>query len=70
MVKVGDKVERRVSYGKGFTETPPQPGTVVYVHPEGRWYTVEFVVWRRGERRAFRESYPQKYKPTCPAWEE
>lgn len=69
MVKVGDRVERRVSYGQGFTETDPQPGTVVYVHPEGRWYTVEFTYWRDGKLRTFRESYPQKSKPTSPPWE-
>ena len=57
--KVGDTVRRRIEYGmNGGTLLPPERGTVVYVHPEGRFYTVEFIFTGRGGRvRKFRESY-------------
>lgn len=57
--KVGDRVRRRIEYGmNGGTLLPPERGTVVYVHPEGRFYTVEFTFTGRGGRvRKFRESY-------------
>lgn len=59
-VKVGDRVRARIEYGmEGGSLLPGEDGTVVYVHPEGRFYTVEFTFpgeypW---ERRRFRESY-------------
>ena len=57
--KVGDQVRRRIEYGmNGGTLLPPERGTVVYVHPEGRFYTVEFTFTGRGGRvRKFCESY-------------
>lgn len=70
MVKVGDKVkEIPVSFRTGHAPLIPPEGTVIYVHPEGRYCTVEYVYLWDGERRAFRESYPLKTKPTCPPWE-
>lgn len=59
-VKVGDRVKRRINYGmEGGTMLPAEEGTVVYVHPEGRFYTVEFTFPGRepGEVRKFREAY-------------
>ena len=59
-VKVGDRVKVRIEYGmEGGTLLPAQEGTVVYVHPEGRLYTVEFEFPGEapGKVRRFRESY-------------
>ncbi len=59
-IKVGDRVRRRVEYGmEGGGLLPAEEGVVVYVHPEGRFYTVEFNFpgkepW---ERWKFREAY-------------
>lgn len=57
--QVGDKVRRRISYGgNGGTILPPETGTVVYVHPEGRFYRVEYAFeGRDGRVRKFCESY-------------
>ena len=56
--QVGDKVRRRISYGgNGGTILPPETGTVVYVHPEGRFYRVEYTFEGRWGVRKFRESY-------------
>lgn len=56
--KVGDTVRRRVEYGmNGGSLLPPETGTVVYVHPEERFYTVEFAFTSRWGVRRFRESY-------------
>lgn len=42
-MNVGDKVRKPIEYGmSGGTLLGPVPGTVVYVHPSGRWYTAEF----------------------------
>ena len=58
MPKIGDKVRRRISYGmNGGTILPPEIGEVVYVHPQGRFYTVEFTFAGRWGVRRFRESY-------------
>lgn len=40
-VKVGD---RRTEQPVTFGDMRPYEGRVVYVHPSGRWYTVEFEV--------------------------
>ena len=58
-IKIGDKVRRRVEYGlEGGTRLPPEEGTVVYIHPEGRFYTVEFkFTMMDGRTESFRESY-------------
>lgn len=58
MPKIGDTVKRRIAYGmNGGTMLPPETGTVVYIHPEGRFYTVEFTFPSRWGVRKFRESY-------------
>ena len=57
--KIGDRVRRRIEYGmSGGTLLPRETGTVVYVHPEGRFYRVEYTFeGRDGRVRKFRESY-------------
>lgn len=59
-IKVGDRLSRRIEYGmEGGSMLPQQIGTVVYVHPEGRFYTVEFEFPGKepGKPRRFREAY-------------
>lgn len=43
-VRVGDTVIRRPLFTakKDITKARPMSGTVVYVHPKGRYHTVEF----------------------------
>lgn len=60
-IKVGDRVRRKIEYGmEGGICLPPETGTVVYVHPQGRFYTVEYTFPGKepGTVRKFRESYP------------
>lgn len=40
-VKVGDTVMERLMFDKGKSLVPFK-GTVIYVHPEGRFYRAEF----------------------------
>lgn len=62
-IKVGDRVRRHIEYGvEGGGLLPTEEGVVVYVHPERRFYTVEFTFpgkepW---ERWKFREAYIMK----------
>ena len=59
-INVGDRVRRHIEYGmEGGSMLPAEEGVVVYVHPEGRFYTVEFSFpgkepW---ERWKIREAY-------------
>ena len=63
--KVGDTVKRRIAYGmNGGTLLPAERGTVVYVHPEGRFYTVEFTFPSPWGVRRFRESYLADHQGT------
>ena len=59
MVNIGDRVKARIHYGmEGGTQLPMETGTVVYIHPEGRFYTLEFSFPdRHGGTQRFRESY-------------
>lgn len=61
-IKVGDRVRRHIEYGmEGGGLLPMEEGVVVYVHPEGRFYTVEFTFpGKDGGVRKFRESYPME----------
>lgn len=53
-VRLGDEILARAEYGmSGGTMLPRQRGRVVYIHPEGRFYTLEFIF----ARGSFRESY-------------
>jgi hypothetical protein len=59
-VELGDKIMARISYGmEGGALLPREEGTVVYIHPEGRFYTLEFTFpgGLDGKPRKFRESY-------------
>ena len=56
-IHLGDRIKARINYGmEGGTFLPPETGTVVYIHPKGRFYTLRFDF----ERGSFRESYPLK----------
>lgn len=62
-IKVGDRVRRHIEYGmEGGSLMPSEIGTVVYVPPEGRFYTVEFEFPGKepGKPRRFREAYIMK----------
>ena len=57
-MQVGDRVHRRINYGmEGGGLLPWEWGTVVYIHPDGRFYSVEFTFPAPGGTRSFRESY-------------
>ena len=58
-VTLGERIKARISYGmEGGTLLPAEEGTVVYIHPQGRFYTLEFTFPdREGGVRRFRESY-------------
>lgn len=54
-IRLGDEILAKIEYGMtGGSMLPPEKGRVVYIHPEGRFYTLEF----RFDRGSFRESYP------------
>ena len=58
MVKVGDRVKMRINYGmEGGALLPKEEGVVVYVHPKGRFFTVEFTFPGPEGPQKFRESY-------------
>ena len=50
-IKLGDEIVKEPRSGEG--KGPARVGRVVYVHPEGRYYTLEFTC----ERASFRESF-------------
>lgn len=64
-MRVGDTVLRQPSFYTSYGGAcgNPQNGTVVYIHPERRFYTVEFLIERTGER--FRESYYPPKRQGC-----
>ena len=65
-MKVGDKIKRKIEYGAEYgSNLPPEEGVVVYIHPQNRYYTVEFT-FPKGK---IRESYPMKNKITNPTHE-
>ena len=59
--QVGDRVRRRIFAGaEGGSTLPAVEGTVIYVHPLGRFYTVEFTFKARhpgGKAPTVREAY-------------
>lgn len=71
-VKLGDRIRAKISYGDGGGLLPAEEGVVVYVHPEGRFYTLEFSFPDRyGGVRKFREAYimappPERLAPATP----
>ena len=55
-MKVGDKVTKSLKWtevGRTVTEHTTAKGRVIYVHPKGRFYTVEF----RLDGGVIRETY-------------
>ena len=57
-IKLGDRIRAKISYGDGGSLLPAEEGTVVYIHPEGRFYTLEFSFPDRcGGVQKFREAY-------------
>ena len=58
-MKLGDKVKKQIYTGpEGGSLLPAEEGTVVYIHPEGRLYTLEFTFERHGHVGTVRESFP------------
>ncbi len=57
-MNLGDKIQKQIYTGpEGGSLLPAEIGTVVYIHPEGRFYTLEFKFERHGQVGAVRESY-------------
>ena len=57
---LGTWVKKRPSYGmEGGSTLPEIWGQIVYIHPQGRFYTLEFEFTdpRNGRKTRFRESY-------------
>lgn len=56
-MNIGDKITARPAMNTTFGDikATPMEGCVVYIHPERRYYTVEFFFPLTGER--FRQSY-------------
>ena len=57
-MNIGDKITCRTEVGK-------QEGTVVYIHPKGRFFTAAFTIQRKGlfgprEDVTFCESFPMR----------
>lgn len=59
MIKLGDKVTKFIDFGTDDYSGTREPvvGTVVYIHPLGRFYSVEFEFQHGWEVRRFRQSY-------------
>lgn len=66
-MKVGDIVWKKPEFGmaKGQQSVPVQEGRVVYIHPQRRFYSVEFAFTRGGVTRTFRQAYPLRNRITA-----
>ena len=64
---VGDIVYKRPEFGaaKGQQSVPPLEARVVYIHPQRRFYSVEFTFTRGGVTRFFRQAYPLRNRITA-----
>ena len=64
---VGDIVWKRPEFGaaKGQQSVPPLEARVVYIHPQRRFYSVEFTFTRGGVTRSFRQAYPLRNRITA-----
>ena len=64
---VGDIVWKRPELGaaKRQQSVPPQEARVVYIHPQRRFYSVEFTFTRGGVTRSFRQAYPLRNRITA-----
>ena len=56
-LKIGDRVRARPNVGFELGQLPEMTGTVVYIHPERRFYTAEFSFDGPFGRRSFREAF-------------
>lgn len=56
-MKLGDRLVAAPTFATSYgnNTAPPIEGETVYIHPEGRFYTLEFKSQVTGE--SFRESY-------------
>lgn len=64
-IHLGDEITARINYGmEGGTLLPPEKGRVVYIHPEGRFFTAEFTF----AKGSFRESFAITGRITSPMW--
>ena len=68
-MKVGDIVWKQPEFGMagGQQSVPPQEARVVYIHPQRRFYSVEFTFTRGGVTRSFRQAYPLRNRITAVA---
>lgn len=51
-ISLGDRITAMVEFGMAHSPMP-LPGVVVYIHPEGRYFTVEFTT----DKGSFRQAY-------------
>lgn len=67
-MKIGDilSIEPTLEATSGLGTIGPIPATVIYVHPAGRYYTVEFRSPITGER--WREAFWPKLEPQPKNW--
>lgn len=71
-ITLGDRISARINYGmEGGALLPKEEGVVVYIHPEGRFYTLEFTFPGPEGPQRFRESYimappPERIAPPPP----
>ena len=70
MYKIGDTVNfgpeaLRYCKSHGFIKTKSVPGVVVWIHPQRRFYSVEFTFTRGGVTRSFRQAYPLRNRITA-----
>ena len=64
-LKLGDILTAKVHFWmEGGLMIPPQKGTVVYIHPDGRFFTLRFDF----PKGSFRESYPLRNAIRAPMW--
>ena len=64
-IQLGDILTAKIHYGlEGGVMLPPEQGRVVYIHPEGRFFTLEFTF----PKGTFRESYPLRNAIRAPMW--
>lgn len=65
-MKVGDVVYKKIDFGmEAATSVPPQRGVVTYIHPQRRFYRVEFSFPWGGEVRRFSQCYPLRNRITA-----
>lgn len=66
-MKIGDIVWKKPEFGaaKGQQSVPPQEARVVYIHPQRRFYSIEFTFTRGGVTRSFRQAYPLRNRITA-----